>query len=31
MSFGMKPDAIQKALATVGGVPGRMDEVTNLE
>ena len=31
MSFWMKPDAIQKALATVGGVPGRMDEVTNLE
>ena len=31
MSFGMKPDAIQKALATVGWVPGRMDEVTNLE
>lgn len=31
MSFGMKPDEIQKALSTVWGVPGRMDEVKNLE
>lgn len=31
MSFGLKPDAIEKALKTVGWVPGRMEEVQNLE
>jgi len=31
MSFGLKPDEIEKALKTVWGVPGRMEEVKNLE
>ena len=31
MSFGLKPDEIQKALKDVWGVPGRMEEVKNLE
>lgn len=31
MSFWMKQEEMQKALTTVWGVPGRMDEVNNLE
>lgn len=31
MSFNLKPDEIEKVLKTVWGVPGRMEEVQNLE